>query len=77
MSEKIKLELVSASQTFVSTFVVELGIALSALPDGTIFNPDFWSTAGVGALLMTVGRSAVKIVWQKFMPIKLGGVKKS
>lgn len=69
MSSKTKLQLISAGQTFVATFLVVLGTSIAAV--GTVE----WTTAFIGGLILASARAAVKAVANQFIPIALGGKK--
>lgn len=67
--------ILSYAQTFVSTLVLEIGTALIALPEGTLFNPEFWKAGAIIAFLHGAVRATLKVMW-KGLPPKLGGVRK-
>lgn len=68
MSEETKAKLISASQTFVATFLTAVGATIAA---GNLqWTWPFWS-----AVLLACVRVAIKAVWETFMPVKLGGRK--
>lgn len=68
MSQEIKDKLISASQTFIASF---LTVIASTFASGGIE----WTGAFFGALALSAVRVALKEVWVKFMPIALGGKK--
>lgn len=68
MSEEVKLKLISASQTFVASF---LTVIASTFAGGDLQ----WTGAFWGAVLLSAVRVALKEVWIKFMPVSLGGKK--
>lgn len=71
-----KVKLVSLLQTFLANLLSIVGIAILALPDGTLFSVEFWKGGGALVLLMTAARSALKTVWKRTAPVTFGGVKK-
>lgn len=64
--ENIKAYLISALQTFATSFLVILGTTLSA---GNIQ----WTSAFWFGILLTVARGALKEVFARFAPLSLGG----
>ena len=68
--DKLKLELISAAQTFAATFLTILGTLLIEQ------KPVAWTWALIGSLLLAAARAGAKAVWQSLMPVSLGGVKK-
>ena len=69
MSDNIKVQLISAGNTFLATFLSVLGTAL--LTAGTLeISGAFW-----GSLIVTAARAAVKAVVNSFVPVQLGGRK--
>lgn len=66
MNPILKEHLISATQTFLASFLTIVGASLSA---GNIA----WSTAFVGALLLSAARGALKEVFAKFAPLSFGG----
>lgn len=66
MSDNLKVNLISAANTFLSAFIVAVGITLTN--GGVQWNGAFW--AGV---LLAAARAAVKPVIAQFVPISLGG----
>ena len=69
MSNNTKIQLISAGQTFVATFLVVLGTSLTTV--GTLE----WTTAFMGSLILAAVRAAVKAVISQFVPMALGGKK--
>ena len=69
MSDNLKIQLISAAQTFVATFLTVLGASI--VNNGTLA----WSGALVGALLLAAVRAAVKAVIGNYVPVALGGKK--
>ena len=68
MSDKTKVLLISAVNTFLATFVVAVGAVLSS--DNVQWTVAFWLP------LLTAGaRAGVKAVIEKFVPVRLGGKK--
>lgn len=69
MSDEIKIQLISAGNTFIATFLSVFGASL--LTTGTLeFSGAFW-----GGLIIAAVRAAVKAVINSFVPVKLGGRK--
>ncbi len=68
MSQEIKIQLISAGTTFLSTFLSVLGVSLSM---GTME----WSAAFWGGIILVAVRAAAKAVISKFVPVALGGKK--
>lgn len=67
--ENIQLHLVSALQTFITSFIVILG---STVAQGHII----WSPAFIWGLVFTVSRAAIKELFTQYAPPALGGKKK-
>lgn len=67
MNPILKEHLISALQTFISTFLVTAG---GLLANGI---PMQWTSAFWISLCMTAGRSAIKEVFARFAPPSLGG----
>lgn len=67
MNPIIKEHFVSAVKTFVSTFVMILGASIATSPE------IMWTGAFWWALILVAIRGAVAEVWNRFMPVKLGG----
>ena len=72
---KFKEVTISFIKTFIASLLTALGVALVALPDATISNPEFWKAGGMYALLASCVRSAISETWKKTMPFSLGGKK--
>lgn len=70
-----KEEVISFLQTFSAFFVVELGYQVSQVSFDKIMNGDVLTWAFVIGLVVAAARSAVKLAWQKIMPVSLGGKK--
>lgn len=68
MNPIIKEHLLSALQTFITTFVVILGISLQA---GSIE----WTAAFWGGVVLLAVRGALKEVFARFAPLSFGGRK--
>lgn len=68
MSDNLKIQLISATNTFLATFVVTAGVALQG---GVEWTAVFWLSVATSA-----GRAAVKAVLNLFLPVKLGGRRK-
>ena len=68
MNPIIKEHLVSALQTFLSTFLLALGTGLTG-------EPIQWTTGFWLALVVAAARAAVKEVFARFAPVSLGGRK--
>lgn len=66
MSDNLKVHLISAANTFLSAFILAIGITLTN--GGVQWNAAFW--AGV---ILAAARAAIKPVIAQFVPIKLGG----
>lgn len=69
MSDKIKTELISAGNTFLSTFI--LAVATTITSTGGVE----WSLAFWGAVALAALRVAIKAVINSFVPERLGGRK--
>lgn len=69
MNEVLKEHLISAGQTFVSTFLTVLG---GTLATGEIA----WTGAFWGAVILTAVRAGIKEVFARLAPTTLGGRKK-
>ena len=74
--EKFKLEAISFAQTFVTVFLIDIGIALSQIPVSEIVSGKVFTVAFLTSVLFAASRSALKVAWEKIMPLKLGGKKK-
>lgn len=68
---------ISFIKSFVGTFITFGLVALAALPEGTLLNPEFYQTGGFIALLGAAVRSALSETWKRVAPVSIGGVKKS
>lgn len=68
MSDTLKIQLISALNTFVATFVVAVGTSLQG---GVEWSGAFWIS-----VLITAGRVGLKALINQFLPVKLGGVRK-
>lgn len=62
----LKEHLISATQTFIATFIVVVGTTLS---QGDIL----WTSAFWSAVLLAAARGALKEVFAKFAPLTFGG----
>jgi len=69
MSDNIKIQLISAGNTFLATFFGTLGTALFATHT-LQFSGAFWL-----GLIIVATRAAVKAVVSGFVPVALGGRK--
>ncbi len=69
MNQYVQEHLVSALQTFLAVFLTTLGTTLAS---GQIE----WTWAFAGAIVLTAARTAVKVIFQNFAPVSLGGLKK-
>lgn len=65
MSDNLKIQLISALNTFTATFLSAVAL--------TVQNGVEWTTAFWLALVITAGRTALKEVINSFLPVKLGG----
>lgn len=70
-----KEEIISIAQTFVSAFILNIGAALTLIPVEQIMSGEFFTSAVIISLVLGAGRSALKQVWQKVMPVSFGGKK--
>lgn len=68
MSDKTKVLLISALNTFLATFVGTVAISLSQ--GGIEWTGAFWLAIAISAV-----RAEIKAVTEQFVPIKLGGKK--
>jgi hypothetical protein len=68
ISPNVKLQLVSASQTFVSSFLVILGTSASSIDFNNLDNAAL--IASIYALIFAAGRAALKAVWIKVLEPK-------
>ncbi len=66
MSDNAKMQILSAVNTFLTTFVISAGVVLSG-------GPIIWSGAFWLALIATALRSGIKAVINTFVPVRLGG----
>lgn len=71
-----KEHLISFIQTFLATFCTVMGTVILSLPLDTILTPDFWKTGAIAGLVMGAVRTTIKVVWQKYMPVSVGGVRR-
>lgn len=71
--EKFKIEAISFAQTFVSSFFTIVAVTISQVsPD----NYSQFATNGFWAsIILSSARTAVKLTWQKTLPVSIGGVK--
>lgn len=69
MNEIVKEHLISAGQTFVSTFLVVLGTTIAT---GQIA----WTGAFWSSVLLVAVRAGIKEVFARVAPVSLGGRKK-
>jgi len=69
MNENIKRHLVSASITFLSSFLTVFGATLALVGTDNITWPLIWSVA------LTAVRGATKVLLDKYIPKSLGGAK--
>lgn len=70
---KFKIEVISFAQTFLSSFLTVLAIAISqfnAEDYAEFLSSSFW--AGV---ILASARTAIKMAWRKTLPESIGGVK--
>lgn len=72
----MKDHLVSVSQTFLATFLTTIGALISVIPTETLANPQTYTRAFFVGILISAVRQTVKVLWQKTLPEKIGGVKK-
>lgn len=73
---KLKLEVISFIQTFLTLFLIDLAVAIKQYGPEAFLNPANWTVATVIGVVSAVGRSAFKAAWQKWMPSSIGGVKR-
>lgn len=70
MSDKTKVVLISALNTFLATFIVAVSVALSSENIEIQWTIAFWLPLAAAA-----ARAGVKAVIEQFVPVKLGGKK--
>ncbi len=68
MNPILKEHLISAAQTFISTFLVVVGATLSQ--GGILWTSAFWS-----GVVISAASAAVKEVWARNVSVNLGGRK--
>jgi len=68
--------IISFLKSFVAQLVTAIILALSVLPEGTLFNPTFWKAGGALALLGACVRSALSETYKKVATEKFGGKRK-
>ena len=73
--EKFKLEAISFAQTFVALFLFDVAFSLQQVPLDQLVSMKNFNTAFFLGIVAASARSALKVAWQKFMPVKLGGKK--
>jgi hypothetical protein len=73
MSEELKSKVVSFAQTFVSSFLVVLSnVVLTTSPEA-LLNFQAWSFATTISIIFGAVRLALKMSWEKTLPVSLGG----
>lgn len=55
--------IVSFIQTFIAVFVATLGASLSVLPPEVVADPAMYSKEAIGAALVAILRTAIKLTW--------------
>lgn len=73
MSENIKLQAISFAQTFVASFLSILGVAVFQVSPEVLANPNNWVISAVGGAIFAAVRAALKMAWQKTLPVSIGG----
>ena len=73
MTDKIKLEFVSFAQTFVSSLLSILGVAVFQVSPEVLANPNNWVISAIGGAIFAAVRSALKVAWEKTLPVSIGG----
>ena len=68
-----KEEFISFLQTFTAFFVIEMGYQISQVSFDQIISGEVLTWAFVIGLVVAAVRSAIKLAWQKVMPISFGG----
>ncbi len=68
LSDTTKAELISALNTFIATFLTVVATTISG--GGVEWTIAFWS-----AIFLAAFRSAIKVVINTFVPVRLGGRK--
>ncbi len=68
ISPKVKLQIVSVSQTFISSFLVILGSSLSSIDTSNLDKATLFSA--IYALIFSAARMALKAVWVKVLEPK-------
>lgn len=74
--EYIKSHVVSFAQTFISTFLVTLSAIVTQVPYETLSDPTAWSKGAITACIFSLARTALKIAWEKTLPVSVGGLPK-
>lgn len=72
MSET-KLKLISFLQTFLSSFVTILGGLILTVNPAILTSPQAWTITAVWAVVLGALRTALKMAWEKSMPLSFGG----
>ncbi len=76
MNQAFKEKIISFIQTFLSTFLTVLGTLIVGTSPETFANPQAWQISSIVAVIDAAFRTALKLTWQKTMPVSIGGVKK-
>jgi hypothetical protein len=68
-----KIQAVSFAQTFLASFVLYIGTAISELPIDRVMSGEVFGQSIVIGLIVAAARAALKVAWEKAMPVSLGG----
>jgi len=69
-----KENIVSFAQTFLSVFLTTLITIISQVPLETLMDYSTYTTSFLIGIVVATARQTLKVLWQKFLPVSVGGV---
>lgn len=70
---KIKEEVISFAQTFITLFLSTVSLAISQMSVESLSDYHTYTTSFVVGLVVSAARTALKLAWQKTLPASIGG----